>query len=77
MLAFEEEKIDSDDIFDASEEGDLNVKTLRPVLMEISMALPLNIFASQKLPLCHVLVSVENYVKNSQPLTHFFVPPEI
>ena len=38
MLAVEEE-LTKGDVFDASKEGGLNVKTLRDVLMQITMAL--------------------------------------
>lgn len=38
MLATEEEKIDEDDVFDASKEG-LNVKTLRDALVKINIGL--------------------------------------
>ena len=68
MLAMEEEKIDTGDIFDASKEGGLNVKTLRHALVKINIALK---YFSRNY-FCHImLVFVKNYAKNSQLLTHF------
>lgn len=57
MLAVEEE-LTKGDVFDASKEGGLNVKTLRDVLMQITMALK---YFRKNLPVCISLYIISYY----------------
>lgn len=60
MLATEEEKIDEDDVFDASKEG-LNVKTLRDALVKINIGL--KCFSKNHLSMTPSVISCQYLLK--------------